>query len=119
MQSLITSYMWMKEDILAFFMKLLSVKAIWHFEVMLFIKHIQRILFEILSIKNRRVLNKKTSVFKVFKNEILKIYTERQKSCTTFSFDFFWNKIDDFKNQFSLVFMPVQLTIVVEKIKRV
>ena len=32
---------------------------------------------------------------------------------------FFWNKIDDFKNQCSLVFMPVQLTIVVEKIKRV
>ena len=30
---------------------------------------------------------------------------------------FFWNKIDDFKNQCSLVFMPVQLTIVVEKIK--
>ena len=28
---------------------------------------------------------------------------------------FFWNKIDDFKNQCSLVFMPVQLTIVVEK----
>ena len=44
-------------------------------------------------------------------------YTERQKSCTTFSFDFFWNKIDDFKNQCSLVFMPVQLTIVVEKNK--
>ena len=47
------------------------------------------------------------------------IYTERQKSCTTFSFDFFRNKIDDFKNQCSLVFMHVQLTIVVENIKRV
>ena len=45
------------------------------------------------------------------------IYTERQKSCTTFSFDFFWIKIDDFKNQCSLVFMPVQKTIFVEKIK--
>ena len=32
---------------------------------------------------------------------------------------FFWNKIDDFKNQCFLVFIPVQLTIVVEKIKRV
>ena len=28
---------------------------------------------------------------------------------------FFWIKIDDFKNQCSLVFMPVQNTIVVEK----
>ena len=44
-------------------------------------------------------------------------YTERQKSCTTYSFDFFWIKIDDFKNQRSLVFMPVQKTIVSEKIK--
>ena len=48
-----------------------------------------------------------------------KSYTERQKSCTTFSFDFFWIKIDDFKNQCSLVFMPVQKTIVAEKIKYV
>ena len=30
---------------------------------------------------------------------------------------FFWLKIDDFKNQCSLVFMPVQMTIVAEKIK--
>ena len=45
------------------------------------------------------------------------IYTERQKSCTTVSFDFFLIKIDDFKNQCSLVFMPVQKTIVAEKIK--
>ena len=30
---------------------------------------------------------------------------------------FFWIKIDKFKNQFSLDFMPVQKTIVVEKIK--
>ena len=44
------------------------------------------------------------------------VYTERQKACTTFSFDFFWIKIDDFKNQYSLVFMPVQKTIVVEEI---
>ena len=56
-----------------------------------------------------------------FSKQILNIlvYTERQKSCTTFSFDFFLNKIDDFKNQCILVFIPVQLTIVVEKIKRV
>ena len=44
-------------------------------------------------------------------------YTERQKSCTTFSFDFLWIEIDDYQNQCSLVFMPVQKTIVVEKIK--
>ena len=30
---------------------------------------------------------------------------------------FFWIKIDDFKNQCSLVFMPRQKIIVVEKIK--
>ena len=30
---------------------------------------------------------------------------------------FFWIKIDDYKNQCSLVFMPMQKTIVVEKIK--
>ena len=45
------------------------------------------------------------------------IYTERQKSCTTFPFDFFWIEIDDYENQCSIVFMPVQNTIVVEKIK--
>ena len=45
------------------------------------------------------------------------LYTERQKSCTTFSFDFFWIEIDDYENQCSIVFMPVQRTIVVEKIK--
>ena len=44
-------------------------------------------------------------------------YSERQKSCTTYSFDFFWIKIDDFKNQRSLVFMPAQKAIVAEKIK--
>ena len=32
---------------------------------------------------------------------------------------FFWIKIDDFKNQCSLVFMPLQKAIVVEKIKSV
>ena len=32
---------------------------------------------------------------------------------------FFWTKIDDSKNQCPLVFMPVQKTIVVEKIKGV
>ena len=47
--------------------------------------------------------------------EIYQIYTERQKSCSTFSLDFFLLKIDDFKNQCSLVFMPVQRTIVAEK----
>ena len=46
-----------------------------------------------------------------------RIYTERQKSWTTFSFHFFQLKINDFKNQFSLVFVPVQMTIVAEKIK--
>ena len=35
------------------------------------------------------------------------LYTERQESCTAFSFDFFWIKIDDLKNQCSLFFMPV------------
>ena len=45
------------------------------------------------------------------------IYTERQKSCTTFSFNFFWIEIDDYENQCSIVSMPVQKTIVVEKIK--
>ena len=45
------------------------------------------------------------------------IYTERQKTCTTFSFDFFWIEIDDYENQCSIVFMPVQKTIVVEKNK--
>ena len=34
-----------------------------------------------------------------------------------FSFDFFWIEIDDYENQCSIVFMPVQRTIVVEKIK--
>ena len=51
-------------------------------------------------------------------NDVI-IYTERQKSCTTFSFDFFWIEIDDYENQCSIIFMPVQKTIVVEKIKRV
>ena len=46
-------------------------------------------------------------------------YTERQKSCTTFSLDFFLIKIDDFKNQCSLVFMPVQKTIVARKKNKV
>ena len=46
------------------------------------------------------------------------MYTERQKYCTTFSFDFFfWIKIDDFKNKCALVFMPGQKTIIIEKIK--
>ena len=45
-----------------------------------------------------------------------KIYTERQKSCTTF-FRCSLIKIDDLKIQCSLVFMPVQKTIVAEKIK--
>ena len=48
---------------------------------------------------------------------VCSLYTERQKSCTTFSFDFFWIEIDDYKNQCSLVFMPVQKTIVAEKMK--
>ena len=57
-------------------------------------------------------------VLKVVGNFLFSIYTERQKSCTTFSFDFFfWLKIDDFENQCSLVVMPVQMTIVAEKIK--
>ena len=43
------------------------------------------------------------------------IYTERQKSCSTFSLDFFLLKIDDLKNRCSLVFMPVQRTIDAEK----
>ena len=55
----------------------------------------------------------KTRKFHVFHNEI-EYKLNAQKSCTTFSF---WIKIDDFKNQNSLVFMPVQKTIVAEKIK--
>ena len=49
------------------------------------------------------------------------IYTERQNSCTAFSFDFFSIKNDKFKNinQYSLVFVPVKKTIVTEQIKRV
>ena len=57
----------------------------------------------------------KTYLTKTF--EFSFYYTERQKSFTTFSFDFSWIKIDDFKNQCSLVFMAVQKNIVVEKIK--
>ena len=45
-------------------------------------------------------------------HEATSIYTERQNSCTTFSFDFFLIKIDDFK-----IVVPVQKTIVAEKIK--
>ena len=44
-------------------------------------------------------------------------YTERQKYCTTSSFDFFLIKTDDLRNQYSLLFMPVQKTIVAEKSK--
>ena len=38
------------------------------------------------------------------------MYAERQRSCNTFSFDIFWIKIDDLRNQCSLVFMPVEKT---------
>ena len=50
-------------------------------------------------------------------NHVCGMYNECQKSCTPCTFDFFKIKFDDFKNQFSLVFMPVQKTIVAEKIK--
>ena len=66
---------------------------------------IQAFMHVLLTCKNEvdQIKNEGARVFTRF----LPLYTERQKSCTTFSFDFFWNKIDDFKNQCSLVFMPV------------
>ena len=73
---------------------------------------------------NFAYFSRKKSIFLVLINNLLgillgnaTIYTKRQKSCTTFSLDFFWIKIDGFKNQCSLVIMPVQKTIGVEKIK--
>ena len=52
----------------------------------------------------------------LFCNTVTYILNAKNLASPFHSF-FFWLKVDDFKNQCSLVFMPVQMTIVAEKIK--